>query len=233
MKLLFAVIYISVLVLYIASHAFELSDTLIEFRLYAETVALYCFLVSLTILSISEISSRWRHKGGRTSSEIMSENLKAHIYTTRTVVALVVVGFPVFVYFNWSRSWGISDAVIVAIPTILLAIVIAEQNVYTYLSGRLERTGIEQARVAAIYQVVDTMLKDPTRKGMPSKEDLGELEHRLRLWEDRTAEANFAKFAAPAVNTLRSIERNSAEAVWDDYLRLIHKDLGEYVESFT
>ncbi|WP_232617027.1 hypothetical protein [Marinomonas sp. BSi20584] len=163
----------------------------------------------------------------------MSENLKAHVYTTRIVVALIVVGFPAFVYFNWSRSWGISDAVIVAIPTILLAIVIAEQNVYTYLSGRLDRIGIEQARVAAIYQVVDTMLKDPTRKGMPSKEDLDELEHRLRLWEDRTAEANFAKFAAQSVNTLRSIERNSAKAVWDDYLRLIHKDLKEYVESFT
>ncbi|PJE57198.1 hypothetical protein TY87_00555 [Marinomonas sp. BSi20584] len=233
MKLLFAVIYLVVLVLYIGSHIFELPDALIEFIQYSETVLLYYFLVSLTILSISEILSRWRRKGCRTSSEIMSENLKAHVYTTRIVVALIVVGFPAFVYFNWSRSWGISDAVIVAIPTILLAIVIAEQNVYTYLSGRLDRIGIEQARVAAIYQVVDTMLKDPTRKGMPSKEDLDELEHRLRLWEDRTAEANFAKFAAQSVNTLRSIERNSAKAVWDDYLRLIHKDLKEYVESFT
>lgn len=233
MKLIFAIIYLVVLVLYIASHSFDLPDALIEFRLYLETVALYCFLVSLTILSISEISSRWLRKGGKTSSEIMSENLKAYIYITRIAVALVVVGFPAFIYFNWSRSWGISDAVIVAIPTILLAIVIAEQNIYTYLSNRLERTGIEQARVAAIYQVVDTMFKDPTRKGMPNKEDLDELEHRLRLWEDRTAEANFAKFAAQAVHTLRSIERNSAEAVWDDYLKLIHRDLREYVESFT
>jgi hypothetical protein len=233
MRLLFAIIYIVVLALYIASHAFELPDALLEFRLYAEKVALYCFLASLTILSISEISSRLFRKGGRTSSEIMSENLKAHIYTTRIVVALVVVGFPVFVYFNWSRGWGISHAVIVAIPTILLAIVIAEQNVYTYLSSRLERIGIEQARVAAVYQVVDTMVKDPTRKGMPSEEDLDELRHRLKLWEDRTAEANFAKFAAQAMYTLRSIERNSAEAVWDDYLKLIHRDLGEYVKSYT
>ncbi|MBQ0794328.1 MAG: hypothetical protein KBT81_17420 [Oleispira antarctica] len=233
MKLIFAIIYLVVLSLYIASHAFGAPDILLELRRYSETVALYCFLISLTILSISEISSRWFRKGGRTSSEIISENLKAHIYTTRMVVALVIVGFPVFIYFNWSLGWDVSDAVIVAIPTILLAIVIAEQNIYTYLSSQLERTGIEQARVAAIYQVVDTMLKDPTRKGMPSKEDLDELEHRLRLWEDRTAEANFAKFSAQAVITLRSIERNSAEAVWDDYLRLIHRDLGEYVESFT
>lgn len=233
MKSLFAIIYLVVLILYVVSHAFELPDLLLEFRLYSEKVALYCFLVSLTILSIGEIASRWLRKGSKTSSEIISENLKAHIYTTRTVVALVVVGFPVFIYFNWSRGWGISDAVIVAIPTILLTIVIAEQNVYTYLSNRLERAGIEQARVAAIYQVVDSMVKDPSRKGMPSKEDLEELEHRLRLWEDRTAEATFAKFAAQAIKTLRSIEKNSAEAVWDDYLTLIHRDLGEYVESYT
>ncbi|WP_404397934.1 hypothetical protein [Idiomarina loihiensis] len=233
MKLLLAITYIVVLALYIVSHAFELPDILIEFRLYSEKVALYCFLVSLTILSVSEILSRWLRKGRRTSSEIMSENLKAHIYTTRVVIALVVVGFPVFVYFNWSRAWGISDAVIVAIPTILLAIVLAEQNVYTYLSSRLERIGIEQARITSVYQVVDTMVKDPTRKGMPDKEDLDELRHSLKLWEDRTAEANFAKFAAQARNTLRSIERNSAEAIWDDYLKRIHRDLGEYVRSYT
>lgn len=100
MKLLLSVIYLVVLALYIASHAFDLPDTLVELRLYAETVALYCFMMSLTILSVSEISSRWRRKGGRTSSEIISENLKAHIYRTRIVVALVVVGFPVFVYGN-------------------------------------------------------------------------------------------------------------------------------------
>jgi hypothetical protein len=145
----------------------------------------------------------------------------------------VIVGFPLFVYFNWSRNWGISDAVIVAIPTILLAIVIAEQNLYNYLSSRLERTGIEQARVAAVFQIVDTIYKNPSRSGIPEQHDVDELEHRLRIWEDRTAEPNFAKFAAQARSTLFAIKRNSADSVWEQYLERLHSDLSSYVQSYT
>jgi hypothetical protein len=184
-------------------------------------------------LSVSEIVFRWIKEQGKTASEIMAENLKAHIYTTRIIVFVVIVGFPLFIYFNWSRGWGISDAVIVAIPTILLAIVIAEQNLYSYLSSRLERTGVEQARVAAVFQIVDTIYKDPERYGVPAQHDVDELEHRLRIWEDRTAEPNFAKFAAQARSTLLSIKRNSAHSVWQSYLESLHSDLASYVQSYT
>ncbi len=233
MRQYFSALYIVALSLYILSHIVDVPEIGSEIRGYAETLVLYFFLASFAILSFSNIFSKWFKKERKTASETISENLKAHVFTTRIIVFIVVVGFPLFLYFNHSKDWGVSDAVVVAIPTILLAIVIAEQNVYTYLANRLERTGIEQARVAAVYQIVDTMLKDPTRKGIPEQYDIEELEHRLRLWEDRTAEANFAKFASQAIITLRSIKRNNATAVWDQFLDRVHTDLGEFVDSFT
>jgi hypothetical protein len=77
------------------------------------------------------------------------------------------------------------------------------------------------------------MLNDPLRNGIPEQHEIEELEHRLRLWEDRTADANFAKFAVQAISTLKSIKRNNAVAIWDEFLKTIHRDLKEYVESHT
>ena len=233
MRLFFAIAYLLILGAYVVSHAYDVTGRALEVRDYAESLALYIFLLSLAFLSVSEIAARWLKSEGKTASEIMAENMRAHIYTTRIIVFIVIIGFPLFAYFNWSRGWGISDAVIVAIPTILLAIVIAEQNLYNYLSSRLERTGIEQARVAAVFQIVDTIYKDPSRSGVPEQHDVDELEHRLRIWEDRTAEPNFAKFAAQARSTLFSIKRNSADSVWEQYLERLHSDLSSYVQSYT
>lgn len=233
MKLFLAIGYLVLLILYIASHLVVTPYSVTAFREYAERLILYFYLVSLALLSLSEIASRFFAKKKKTASELQSDHLKAYVYTTRIIGFLVLVGFPLFLYFNWSRSWNLSDAVVVSIPTILLAIVIAEQNIYTYSTSRLERFGIEQARVMAIFQIVDTIMKSPNRKGIPEDYDLDELDERLRLWEDRTADANFARFAAQARNTLRAIRKNQAEGVWEQYLNRLYTDLRGYVATFT
>jgi hypothetical protein len=73
-----------------------------------EKLALYCFLLSLAILSVTEVASKFQKKG-KTISELITENLKAHVYTTRLSVIVVIVGFPLFVYLNWSHGWEVSD----------------------------------------------------------------------------------------------------------------------------
>jgi hypothetical protein len=78
MRLFFALAYLFILSAYGVSHAYDVTGRALEVRDYAESLALYIFLLSLAILSISEIATRWSKSAGKTASEIMAENIRAH-----------------------------------------------------------------------------------------------------------------------------------------------------------
>lgn len=230
MRIAFATLFLVLLALYAVSFFIPLPTVISELRYYLERLALYVYLTLLAVFSISTIVERLRRNTNLTTSEIIAEQMKAHIYITRIVSFAVLIGFPLLIYMNWSREWGLSDAVMVAIPATLLALAISEQNIYTYATTRMERFGIEQARATAVYQIVDTIRKNPLRKGRPNEDDVRELESRFEAWELQTAEPNFAKFAAQARQTLRAIDRNAAAEVWNNFLDSVHADLKESVD---
>ena len=206
-----------------------LPEIVYELRELVENSFLYIYFISLFVLSFASIVKYIRsrkHKQG-----IYEQNailLKAHTYITRIIVFGLIVIFPMVIHFNLKYSWQLSDAVIVSIPTITLAMLIAEQNLYTYVSARSDVVDYELAALSSLRQIVDTMYNDPASKTkMPSEKSISRLERALERLEERTKEPNFAKFATQAILALDSIKSNNATQIWQEYIHRLYDDLKE------
>lgn len=211
------------------SYFFALPGRVEEVRDLVEKSFLYIYFISLSILSLSTIieyiKSRKEKQGISKRNALL---LKAHTYLTRIIVLGLLVVFPLVIYFNSKYGWQLSDAVIVSIPTVILAMLIAEQNLYAYISAISDVTDSELAALASLRQVVDTMHKDPTSKTkIPSEKSIALLERSLERLEQRTREPDFARFASQAILTLDSIKTNNATEIWCKYIQRLHDDLKE------
>jgi len=227
MKTTLASVFLIFIAVYISSYIYESPLLLQEIRTLIERVFLYVYFISLGILSIIQIASAVLNKDREeTTSSIISKLMAAHMYATRIVVFILIVGFPALMYFNISYTWELSDSVIIAIPTIILAMLVAEQNLYSFAIARTENNGMELAALASVRQVVNSIYNSP-KKGIPDKATLAVLERSLELLQQKTHEANFSKFATQAILTLHSIRDNEATEIWQGCIEQLYNDLHE------
>jgi hypothetical protein len=204
-----------------------LSERLIEVREYIEIVFLYVYFISLSLISLAHIFEKLfkKHKLNN-ASENTAFLLRAHTYITRVIVLGLLVAFPLLMYFNMTYKWGLSDAVVVSIPTVVLAMLIAEQNLYSYMSSRADLTNRELSALASVRQVVSSIYSDPEFKNkVPDEKSILMLEKSLERLEQRTREPNFAKFSTQAILTLDSIKTNKTIEIWGEFINRLHEDL--------
>jgi len=228
LRLVLSTIFLILVVAYLASFWLPMPDWLASVKGYSEALLIAFAIFSLSILSVQHIAAKIFSRRNELTSKALADLLRAHIYITRVVIFVVAVGFPLFVYYNINSAWGISDAVIVAIPTILLAMVIAEQNVHTYLTARVEKAGEEKARIAPIYEAVKGILAETSHDKMPQDRLLDALSERLLRVESATGEPSFAMCAARSHTELCKFRKAGVSEDMRLFLEDMKNKLHEY-----
>lgn len=227
MRTLFATAYLLLLMAYAASHFIDdIPAKFLEVRKYFESVFLYVYLCILGVLSISQIARYIRPpRSHPTITQVRADMLAAYTYVTRIVVFALIIGLPLLIVFNFEYAWGLSDTTLVAIPTVILALLVAEQGLYSFHVSRLDASGPEAAALSSLRQVIESLMKSRELKVLPDKRELDVLDRALARLEERTFDQNFAKFATQARMTLHTIRENDSLAIWKKFIERVSADL--------
>lgn len=186
----------------------------------------WVFLSGLLFSSILELL-KWRSGKSGNTWNLKLESFKALVHITGFLVIIAGISIPVLLYLGNRNEWNISDTLLVSIPTFILAVLVAQQNLVNSTNYFLSEISREKSLITAVKQCVSDINASFAHDQKPQKFTIQKLKKSLEHLSRESRVEEFVAYAIQAQLTLETVIEKDSKEFWRGFTSILEKNLDE------